>query len=114
MAQSTPTNSYCSRAFFRCAYMHHIEKYVFQQESAAPGSGLLLRTRMVGIPTVVDAEISESLDSTCPSKKGCQFVDASGGSSHDVGLIVASTSRVPCSARSWAIFCHFGTSSVWL
>ena len=42
MAQSTPTNSYCSRASFRCAYMHHIEKYVFQQESAAPGSGLLL------------------------------------------------------------------------
>ena len=42
MAQSTPTNSYCSRASFRCAYMHHIEKYVFQQESVAPGSGLLL------------------------------------------------------------------------
>ena len=42
MAQSTPTNSYCSRASFRCAYMHHIEKYVFQQESAAPGLGLLL------------------------------------------------------------------------
>jgi len=42
MAQSTPTNSYCSRASFRCAYMHHIEKYVFQQESVAPGLGLLL------------------------------------------------------------------------
>ena len=45
MAQSTPTNLYCSRASFRCAYMHHIEKYVFQQESAAPGSGLLLEGR---------------------------------------------------------------------
>ena len=32
MAQSTPTNSYCPRASFGCAYMHHIEKYVFQQE----------------------------------------------------------------------------------
>jgi len=42
MAQSTPINSYCSRASFRCAYMHHIEKYVFQQESVAPGLGLLL------------------------------------------------------------------------
>ena len=42
MAQSTPTNSYCSRASSRCAYMHHIEKYVFQQESAAPGLVLLL------------------------------------------------------------------------
>ena len=42
MAQSTPTKSYCSRAFFRCAYMHHIEKYVFQQETVAPGLGLLL------------------------------------------------------------------------
>jgi hypothetical protein len=42
MAQSTPINSYCSRASFRCAYMHHIEKYVFQQETVAPGSGLLL------------------------------------------------------------------------
>ena len=41
MAQSTPTNSYCSRASFKCPYMHHIEKYVFQQESAAPGLGLL-------------------------------------------------------------------------
>ena len=42
MAQSTPTSPYCSRAAFRCIYMHHIAKYVFQQESAAPGSGLLL------------------------------------------------------------------------
>ena len=42
MAQSTPINSYCSRASFRCAYMHHIEKYVFQQKFCAPGSGLLL------------------------------------------------------------------------
>ena len=42
MAQNTPTNLYCSRASFGCAYMHHIEKYVFQQESAAPGLGLLL------------------------------------------------------------------------
>lgn len=63
---------------------------------------------------MVDAEFSESLDSTCPSKKGCQFVDAAGGSSHGVGLMVASTSRVSCSARSWAMFCHSGTSSVWL
>ena len=36
MAQSTPISSCCSRASFRCAYMRHIEKYVFQQESAAP------------------------------------------------------------------------------
>ena len=42
MAQSTPINSYCPRASFGCAYMHHIEKYVFQQESVAPGLGLLL------------------------------------------------------------------------
>ena len=42
MAQSTPTNLYCSRASFGCAYMHHIEKYVFQQKFYAPGSGLLL------------------------------------------------------------------------
>ena len=42
MAQSTPANSYCSRASSRCAYMHHIEKYVFQQETVAPGLGLLL------------------------------------------------------------------------
>ena len=42
MAQSTPTNLYCSRASFGCAYMHHIEKYVFQQETVAPGLGLLL------------------------------------------------------------------------
>ena len=54
---------------------------------------------------MADAELSESLDSTCPSKKGCQFVDAAGGSSHDVGLMVASTSRVLRSARSWATFC---------
>ena len=44
MAQSTPTNLYCSRASFRCAYMHHIEKYVFQQETVAPGLGLLLKS----------------------------------------------------------------------
>ena len=43
MAQSTPTKSYCSGASFRCAYMHHIEKYVFQKESVAPGLGLLLQ-----------------------------------------------------------------------
>ena len=43
MAQSTPTNSYCSGAYFRCAYMHHIgKKNVFQQETVAPGLGLLL------------------------------------------------------------------------
>ena len=42
MAQSTPISSYYSRASFGCAYMHHIEKCVFQQESAAPGWGLLL------------------------------------------------------------------------
>ena len=42
MAQSTPTNLYCSRASFRCAYMHHIEKYVFQQKFCAPGLRLLL------------------------------------------------------------------------
>ena len=46
MAQSTPTNSYCSRASFRCAYMHHIEKYVFQQKFCAPGLGLLLDSRI--------------------------------------------------------------------
>ena len=40
-----------------------------------------------------DAELSESLDSTCPSKKGCQFADAAGGSSHDVGLMAASTQQ---------------------
>ena len=48
MAQSTPANSCCSRASFRCAYMHHIEKYVFQQdqqETVAPGFGLLLPCR---------------------------------------------------------------------
>ena len=61
---------------------------------------------------MVDAELSESLDSTCPSKKGCQFVDAAGGSSRDVGLMVASTSRVSCSARLWATCFHSGTSSV--
>ena len=33
---------YCSRASFGCAYMHHIEKYVFQQKFCAPGLGLLL------------------------------------------------------------------------
>ena len=43
---------------------------------------------------MVDAEFSESLDSTCPSKKGCEFADAAGESSHVVGLMVASTSRV--------------------
>ena len=43
MAQSTPINSYYSRASFGCAYMHHIEKYVFQQKFCAPGLGLFLR-----------------------------------------------------------------------
>ena len=43
MAQSTPANLYCSGASFGCAYMHHIEKYVFQQKFCAPGLGLLLR-----------------------------------------------------------------------
>ena len=47
MAQSTPANSYCSRASFRCAYMHHIEKYVFQQKSCAPGLELLLLQRTI-------------------------------------------------------------------
>ena len=48
MAQSTPTNSYYSRASFRCAYMHHIQKYVFQQETVAPGLGLLLGSYLRG------------------------------------------------------------------
>ena len=43
MAQSTPTNSHCPGASFKCAYMHHIEKYVFRQKFCAPtGLGLLL------------------------------------------------------------------------
>ena len=45
MAQNTPAkiaNSYYSRASSRCAYMHHIQKYVVQQETVAPGLGLLL------------------------------------------------------------------------
>ena len=61
MAQSTPTNSYCPRASFRCAYMHHIEKYVFQQESAAPGLGLLLNL-------VCNKEISIAHIHTCISQ----------------------------------------------
>ena len=41
MAQSTPISPYYSGASFGCAYMHHIEKYVFQQKFCAPGLGLL-------------------------------------------------------------------------
>ena len=54
MAQSTPTNFYCSGASFGCAYMHHIEKYVFQQESAAPGLGLLLAAAAPGLGLLLD------------------------------------------------------------
>ena len=60
---------------------------------------------------MVDAELSESIDPTCPSKRGCEFADAAGESSHVVGLMVASTCRVSCSARKWATFYHSGTSS---
>ena len=60
MVQSTPTNSYCSRASFRCAYMHHIEKYVFQQETVAPGLGLFLKVFVIteeGLPHFFFCEV---------------------------------------------------------